>query len=284
MWSTLKAMHALLIHTPWRWPPKTASFWGSWNRTKPSKPTQEFCKDDGDKFGWCCFSDFAVFFWGKWWKDATFCLNVVLVLVFFDCVCGGGGMSSWRRSWARIALERQVCHCSKPQLSSKIGATSLVRSTKVGMMAWLSDHAFVLLHIFDYLFTCKISLVEIDVLLTKGWGAMLILARSMVRNIQPSTFAWQRVAEHSACIKPQMGWRCVKVDDGNESCVSLMGNILAWGCHKTQAFPSNFYANILTWMFVHWLHQLRGHCALKVAIVGGTRFADDANRFIEQRP
>ena len=32
---------------------------------------------------------------------------------------------------------------------------------------------------------------------------MLILARSMVRNIQPSTFAWQRVAEHSACIKPQ---------------------------------------------------------------------------------
>lgn len=147
-------MHALLIHTPWRWPPKTASFWGSWNRTKP---TQEFCKDDGDKFGWCCFSDFAVFFF-KRWKDATFCLNVVFFLVFFVCVCvWGGGMSSWRRSWARIALERQVCHCSKPQLSSKIGATSLVkRSTKVGMMAWLSDHAFVLLQIFNYLFTCKI--------------------------------------------------------------------------------------------------------------------------------
>ena len=71
--------------------------------------------------------------------------------------------------------------------------------------------------IFSHAKFFKISLVEIDVLLTKGWGAMLILARSMVRNIQPSTFAWQRVAEHSACIKPQMGWRCVKVDDGNES-------------------------------------------------------------------
>lgn len=146
------------------------------------------------------------------------------------CLCVGGGMSSWRRSWARIALESQVCHCSKPQLSSKIGATSLVRSTKVGMMAWLSDHAFVLLQIF----TCKISLVEIDVLLTKGWGAMLILARSMVRNIQPSTFAWQRVAEHSACIKPQMGWRCVKVDDGNESWLHLC---FTYGKHFGMGVP-----------------------------------------------
>ena len=90
--------------------PKRHPFWGSWNRTKPSKPTQEFCKDDGDKFGWCCFSDFAGFF-----KMVERCnilpeCTVVFFLFFFVCVWGGG-MSSWRRSWARIALESQVCHC-----------------------------------------------------------------------------------------------------------------------------------------------------------------------------
>lgn len=196
-------------------------------------------------------------------------------------------MSSWRRSWARIALESQVCHCSKPQLSSKIGATSRVRSTKVGMMAWLSDHAFVHLQIFDYLFTCTISLVEIDVCsqrvgeLCQSWPGQWWETYSQVHlrgNGWPST---------APASSPRWGggvWRWMMEMNPDCICVSLMGIILAWGCHKTQAFPSNLYVDILTWMFVHWLYQLRGHCTLKVPIVGGTRFADDANTFIEQRP
>ena len=78
-------------------------------------------------------------------------------------------------------------------------------------------------------------------------------------------------------------WRWMMEMNPDCICVSLRGNILAWGCHKT-SLPDQLCVNILTWMFVHWLHQVRGHCALKVAIVGGTSFADDANTFIEQRP
>ena len=38
-----------------------------------------------------------------------------------------------------------------------------------------------------------------------------------------------------------------------------------------------------TSIFVPWLHQPLGHCALNVAIVGGTLLKDDANTCIEQQ-
>ena len=64
----------------------------------------------------------------------------------FFCVCVGG-----------------ECHCSKPQLSSKIGATSLVKEEHQGWHDFRIMLSYILLQRFDDLFACRISLLEIEV-------------------------------------------------------------------------------------------------------------------------